>query len=98
MEFGFSAQLWMWDGPGAWYFVTVPRAISAEIRREYSERAKPGGSLRVGARIGATRWKSSLFYDTKRVAYLLPVKAAVRAKEQLRDRDMVKVNLVMEVA
>jgi hypothetical protein len=36
-------------------------------------------------RIGATEWSTSLFPDTKRKSYLLPVKKAVRTAEHLDD-------------
>lgn len=52
------------------------------------------GIAPVTAIIGATRWKTSIFWDRKRDAYLLPVKAAVRTKEQLREGDSPEIALV----
>lgn len=82
LEFAFKAKLWIYEGKGAWYFVTLPKDISKSIKFFAGQR--PGwGSLRVTVRVGKTTWKTSIFPDTKAGAYLLPVKADVRAKERL---------------
>jgi len=59
---------------------------------------RPWGSVRVTAMIGLSRWKTSLFRDTRRDAYLLPLKAAVRAKEAVRAGDTVEVTVRIENA
>lgn len=87
----FEARLWRYDGQAAWYFLTLPREVSARILAEADGRMKPGGSVPVAAAIGRTRWNTSLFRDLGRNAFLLPVKAAVRAREQLREGDAVEV-------
>lgn len=53
------------------------------------------GSLPVMATIGKTTWKTSIFPDKKRGAYLLPIKAEVRKKEEIEKDDMVA--LLLEV-
>jgi len=94
MEVAFTARLWEYDGQGAWHFVTVPRRESGELRAWTEGRRKVGGTARVAVRVGASRWQTSVFWDTKRQAFLLPVKAAMRAKEQLAAGMMVDVELV----
>jgi len=93
-DVSFEAPIWAYDGPGGWHFVTLPKRLSHEIHASAATAAKPGGSLPVTAIIGATRWKTSIFWDRKRDAYLLPVKAAVRTKEQLREGDSPEIALV----
>jgi hypothetical protein len=93
MQLSFQARLWKYEGKAAWYFVTVPQAESRELHEAAAGRMKAWGSLAVLVWIGETRWKTSLFWDGKREAYLLPVKSAVRAKEGLREGDMVGVTL-----
>ena len=97
-EILFRSTLWLYEGAGAWYFVTVPADLSARIHAAARGKARAWGSLPVTARIGGTRWKTSVFWDRKRAAYLLPVKAAVRAKEQLRAGDLPEVMLVPKFA
>ncbi len=55
------------------------------------------GSLRVTAAIGDISWKSSLFFDSKANAFLLPVKAEVRRKAGVSVGDEVNVAVVIEL-
>jgi hypothetical protein len=43
--------------------------------------------VRVGVTVGATRWQTSIFPDSSRGAYVLPVKRAVREAEGLEVGD-----------
>ncbi|HVM18973.1 MAG TPA: DUF1905 domain-containing protein [Egibacteraceae bacterium] len=79
--FEFDAELWLWDGDAAWHFVTVPEDVSDEI--EASATAGGFGSVPVSVTVGSTTWSTSIFPDTKRGAYLLPVKKDVRRREGL---------------
>ena len=78
----FAAELWRWGGESSWFFVTVSEDASAVIR----ERPRPPrgfGSVRVRVTSGATTWTTSVFPDSARGAYVLPVKKAVRDAEGL---------------
>jgi hypothetical protein len=82
----FSAVLWRGEAQEAWFFVTVPAEPSALIR----ERPRPPrgfGSVRVRATIGSTTWQTSVFPDSTRGAYVLPVKKAVRRAEDHEEGD-----------
>jgi hypothetical protein len=81
-------KLWLYHGPGGWYFVTLPKRLAAKIKFAV-ERKNAWGSIRVKAQIGRTRWATSLFPDSKAGSYLLPVKADVRRKEKLAAGDTV---------
>jgi hypothetical protein len=96
MEIVFAAKLWQHEGTGGWYFLTLPQDVSADIRDSAGGLASSFGSVRVHAAIGRSRWKTSIFPDRKAGAYLLPVKAAVRTKEQLRAGELVEVLLVLD--
>ena len=89
----FTAPLWRYEGDAAWYFVTVPVDVSDDVR-ELTEGSRRGfGSVRVRATVGGTTWTTSVFPDSKRGAFLLPVKKAVRSAEGLEDGDDVSVEL-----
>jgi len=93
-EWTFAGRLWEYPGQaGNWFFVTVPRAESRQILEAWQGPRKPGGSRPVVARIGAARWRTSLFWDRRRQCYLLPVKAAVRRQEGLAAGPRVEVEL-----
>ena len=81
IPFEFRAKVWLYDGAAAWHFATLPKGLSAKLKR-YFGGARPGfGSIRVRASTGGSAWATSIFPDSKRGAYLLPLKAEVRRKE-----------------
>ena len=83
MEYEFTAELWEWQGAGAWCFVTVPKEISSEIKQISSGIKKGFGSVRVEVSCGSSNWQTSIFPDSKSGSYLLPVKKQIRTKEQI---------------
>lgn len=99
MVITFTTPLWLWNGKGAWHFVTLPVDESAMIRMAIPTNGpKRGwGSVRVKARIGETSWNTSIFPDTKSGAYLLPVKAEVRKREGLEVDKAVEVTLSLDL-
>ena len=64
-------------------FVSLPVEASAEIRDLTGGQRRGFGSVRVRATIGGSTWTTSIFPDSKRDAYVLPVKRAVRKAESL---------------
>jgi len=81
----FDAELWMWDARQAdsWTFVSLPTEASEEIRELTDGPRRGFGSVRVRATIGGSVWTTSIFPDSKRNCYVLPVKRAVRKAEDL---------------
>lgn len=79
----FTAEVWEHDGSGAWHFVSLPEELADDIDERFGHRAKGFGSLRVEVTVGATTWNTSIFPDSKRATYVLPVKKAVRTAEAL---------------
>ncbi len=83
-HFEFDAELFEWEGNGAWHFVAVPADVADEI--EGAATVKRGfGSVPVRATVGHTTWETSVFPDKGRGTYLLPVKKAVRVAEDWHD-------------
>ena len=83
LDFTFTAELWEWTGKGSWVFVTLPEELSADIKHFTRHMTRGFRSVRVDVTVGETNWKTSLFPDSKRGAYLLPIKKAVRAAENI---------------
>ena len=92
-NYDFSAELWEWSSKASWFFVTVPVDISDEIAARMEGFERGFGSVRVRARIGGSEWATSVFPDSKRQAYVLPVKKAVRVAESIAPGDAVTVHL-----
>jgi hypothetical protein len=93
LDFTFTAELWMYTGKAAWFFITLPQEESAQIKFFTSPQRRGWGSVRVSAAIGNTTWKTSIFPDSKAGAYLLPVKAEVRKKEKIEAGSSVLVSV-----
>jgi len=93
LHFEFTAALWKSTGQGAWHFVTVPKALSEEVKFFTSANKIAWGSVRVSVRIGQSQWNTSLFPDKKSGCYFLTIKAAVRKNEKLDTGDTVTVQL-----
>lgn len=94
-KFSFRSKLWVYPGPAAWYFLTLPKALSATIKKLFGANRPGFGSIAVTASIGSTTWKTSIFPSTKERAYLLPVKASVRTGESLKTGSMINVHLAI---
>lgn len=83
MTYSFSATVWEHDGNAAWHFVSLPDDDADDIEQRFGGNAGGFGSVRVEVTIGSTRWRTSLFPDSKRKTYVLPVKKEVRRAEDL---------------
>ncbi|MDQ7808911.1 DUF1905 domain-containing protein [Amycolatopsis sp. A133] len=89
MSVAFEAELWEWEARRAdsWVFVSLPAEASDDIRELTAGPRRGFGSVRVRVTVGATGWRTSIFPDGSRGAYVLPVKRAVRVAEGLEVGD-----------
>jgi hypothetical protein len=81
----FDAELWNWDArrTDSWTFVSLPVDASQEIRELAGRHRRGFGSVRVRVTVGGSTWTTSIFPDSARDAYVLPIKRAVRRAESL---------------
>ena len=95
MVVAFDAELWMWDARRAdsWTFVSLPAEASEEIRDVAAGPRRGFGSLRVRVTVGDSMWTTSIFPDSVRGSYVLPIKRAVRQAESLDVGDIATVTL-----
>lgn len=94
VDWTFEAPVWLWKAEAAWHFVTLPTEVADEIEDLVVER-RGFGSIRVKARIGATRWATSIFPSNEMGSFLLPIKKAVRVAEDLAEGDSCTVHLAL---
>ena len=94
-----TGPLWRWTGSGngTWHFLTIDGAAgealaATALMRRLEGLSRGFGSLKVSARIGASRFATSVF-PSKDIGWLLPVKASVRKAEGLGEGDRVTVVL-----
>lgn len=92
----FTSPLWLYQGKGAWYFITVPKAQSEQIRFHNTLPRRGWGSVPVRVTIGDTTWNTSVFPDSKTGTFLLPVKAEVRRRQNLAEGTQVCVQLSVQ--
>ena len=96
----FAASLTRWTGNngGSWYLVTISGEPAEEIaahalmRRLEEGRRRGFGSVKVGARLGDTRWHTSVFPQGKE-EWVMLVKSAVRKAEGIDEGDEVEITL-----
>jgi len=95
MTIKFKGDVWLYkSGEGAWRFVTLPKDHSEIIKEIAVPTVKKGfGSVKVSAKIGKSEWKTSIFPDNNRGAYILPIKQAIRKKENIESEDSVEVEI-----
>jgi hypothetical protein len=94
MKLEFSNEIWYWKGPAPWYFVTVPEEESSDIKAVSHLVTYGWGMIPVSVRIGKTEWTTSLF--EKNGHYIVPIKASVRATENLSEGDIITVRLTID--
>ena len=92
--FAFEAQMWRWEAQqSAWFFVTLPEDVSDEIEDAQTEPRRGFGAVKVRVTVGSTTWTTSVFPSQEHKGYILPVKAVVRAKENLTPGSLVAFHL-----
>ncbi|GEA88542.1 DUF1905 domain-containing protein [Cellulomonas cellasea] len=96
MTYEFDAELWLWQARSdSWTFVSLPPDVADEVLDVAGGRSRGFGSLRVQVTVGATTWRTSIFPDSGRKTYVLPVKKAVRTAEGLSAGATARVHLVV---
>lgn len=93
----FTATVFRWEGNAAWFFVALPEEVTDEIDERHGHAAAGFGSLPVEVTVGTTTWRTSVFPDSRRKTFVLPVKKAVRAREGLDDGVAAEFHLVVRV-
>lgn len=92
----FTAELWIWDArrQDMWTFVSLPADASEEIRARTDDGLRRGfGAVRVQVTVGTSTWRTSIFPDKARAAYVLPIKKGVRRAEAFDPGDTAKITV-----
>jgi hypothetical protein len=90
IKYEFYATVWKYASPGGWHFATLPTEIAKEIRENLKWQEQGWGRLKATARIGNSEWETAIWFDTKMNTYLLPLKAAIRERENLEADQIIK--------
>jgi hypothetical protein len=95
MDVEFSGPVWYWRGTAPYHFVTVPEEEAAQIAAVASSVTYGWGMVPVTGLLGQTRFTTSLW--PKDGGYVVPLKDAVRAAEDVDVDDVVTVRLMIDV-
>lgn len=96
-KYSFEGKVWRSKGPGGWYFVTLPKLVSDQIKETHRVSEEGWGRLKTTATLERTKWQTALWYDSKSCGYILPIKAQIRKKESVLEGTMVKVVIEFEL-
>jgi len=69
--------------------------MAEEIRSALKSEEEGWGRLKALAKIGATEWKTAIWFDSKMETYLLPLKSEIRKKEHIEAGKQIEVTLVL---
>lgn len=94
-ELKIKAKVWLFDGPAAWYMVTIPEKESKEINKLYGDFHRGWGSIPVKVTLGLSTWKTSIFWE-KKGTYILALKKEIRRREKVTNGDTVEFVLAFE--
>ena len=95
MDLDVTGEVRHWRGPAPFHFVPVPPEPAAAIRDVAALVTYGWGVIPVSVRLGATSFTTSLF--PKDGGYLVPLKNAVRAAEDVSLGDVVTLRLHLAV-
>ncbi|CAL2058504.1 DUF1905 domain-containing protein [Tenacibaculum sp. 190524A05c] len=93
ITYTFSGKLWRHSPNGGWYFVSLPKDISKEIRTQNQWMEEGWGRLKATAEILNLQWNTSIWFDTKIETYLLPIKADIRRKTKIKIDEVLDVKI-----
>lgn len=83
IEYAFSTKMWRYESQGGWYFVSLPKDMSKEIRTHLGWQEEGLGRMKTTAKIETTAWETAIWFDTKADTYILPIKVEIRKKTKL---------------
>lgn len=86
----------MWPGPSSWHFVTLPKKDALDIKKFQSPIRRGFGAVRVEVTIGETTWETSIFPDKETGSYILPLKRAIRKKEDITADRLIQFSLKLK--
>lgn len=95
--FHIKERVWIYKGPTAWHFVSLPKKISLAITDRYKKHKKGWGSLPVEVTFQKVSWNTSIFPDNKSGEYLLPIKASVRKEAGIFADDVLSLKIKIRV-
>ncbi len=95
IKYAFSEKVGQHSAPGGWYFISLPKEMSKEIRSILKYEEEGWGRLKAIVIIGKTEWNTAIWFDSKKETYLLPLKLEVRKKENIELEKQIEVVILL---
>ena len=95
IKYNFSGKIWKHNAAGGWFFVSLPKDISKEIRETLQWQEEGWGRMKASAVVNGLNWDTAIWFDKKRDTYLLPLKADIREKANLELDNTITVNIYL---
>ncbi|MCO6499058.1 MAG: DUF1905 domain-containing protein [Vicingus serpentipes] len=95
IEYQFSTKLWRYNSQNGWYFATVPKNYSKEIRAHLKWQEEGWGRMKATVIINDLNWDTSIWFDTNKNSYILPIKSEVRKKLSLKEDDLLTISILV---
>lgn len=95
-QYSFKGKVWRHQASGGWYFVSLPKTLSAQIRKLHHGSEEGWGRLKSKASISDITWETAIWFDKKHDCYLLPIKADIRMKQNIHKDSALEVQLLIE--
>lgn len=95
IKYDFSGKIWKHNLDGGWFFVSLPKEISKEIRQHLKWQEEGWGRMKASANVNGSEWETAIWFDKKLDTYLLPIKADIRRKAGLNLEDNVSVSILV---
>jgi len=89
LKYNVRSEVWLYPGMAGWHFVSLSKAQSEEIKKNYAAQKRGWGSLPVEVKLGKSTWRTSIFPDKRSGTYLLPLKSEIRKKEEIFAKEIV---------
>lgn len=92
-KFTITSEVWKWPGFAGWHFVTLPKKVSAEIKK--LGMSYGAGFVKVEVTLKNSTWTTALFPHKDSEGYLLSIKKRIREKEGVWEGDKVSVRFTV---
>ena len=93
IKYEFSSKMWQHGSSGGWFFVSLPKDMASEIREHLGWQEEGWGRMKVTAQIGERDWDTAIWFDSKAGTYLLPIKAEIRKRSNLKPGEPIGIML-----
>ena len=93
ITYQFSGKVWKSGENAGWVFVSLPKDIAKEIRKNLQWQEEGWGRMKATAITRHKEWETAIWIDKKQDTYLLPLKAEIRKKASIKLGDIIEVEV-----